>query len=221
MTQTKTMGVVARGSMALLCALMMLMVSATSAFAQGRALDVEFKDVDAVAKRGGALTVEYTIKKRSWRELKREGITPRINLYVERENRRGYNYAYSVELDRRSGRIEYPREFVNVRGMRTVEFEVVGFAGASRVDRVTYGSECASKIRVALARRGKGGGDRVDRDRPRRGARAQLVAACERQTKYSSELNRCIDEAAALPLEVAASVQGDELHTLGRFGKYW
>ena len=206
MTQTKTMDVVARGSVALLCALMMLMVSATSAFAQGRALDVEFRDVDAVARRGGALTVEYTIKKKSWRELKREGITARINLYVERENRRGYNYAYSVELDRRSGRIEYPKEFVNVRGMRTVEFEVVGFAGASHVDRVTFGSECASKIRVALAREGRPGGDGVDNDRPLRGARARLVAACERQTKFSSEFNRCIDEAAALQLEVAASV---------------
>jgi hypothetical protein len=204
MTQTKTMGVLARASVATLCALMVLMVSATSASAQGRALDVEFKDVDVVAARGGALTLEYTIKQKSWRELKRAGISPRINLYVEREDRRGYSYAYSVELDRRNGRIEYPRELVNVRGMRTVEFEVVGFSGANRVDRVTFGSECASTIRLAIARRGKPGGGGVDR--PGRGARAQLVAACERQTKFSSELNRCIEEAAALPVAFAAPV---------------
>ncbi len=213
MTKTNKQSAVARLSLAAIMALMMVLGSATAASAQGRALDVEFKDVDVVAQRGGKLTLEYTIKKSSWQELRKSGIKPRLNLFVERDNTRGYNFAYSVELDRRKGRIEYP-DVVNVRGTRTVEFEIVGYEGVSRVDRVTYGSECASKIRLAIARKGKKQGRVEDREedrsrdrvRPGRGARAELVAACERHTNYSSELNKCLDEAAALPLERAALV---------------
>ena len=184
-------------------------------------IDVEFDAVEVYSKRGDAV-LDYTIDSRSWRQLRKASIEPRLNIYTP--GRRGrYVYRYSVPLKDRKGRILYNKRDVDIDGIKSVRIEVVGYSGAFRVDEISYKSKESKLLTINVSRARRTHDDRHDdrrRDRhddrrgdrhdDRRGDRhddgrrasaskADLIKACDRQTSYDSELNKCVELALELP----------------------
>lgn len=97
---------------------------------------VEFDELDGQLEHR-RLELEYTVDQRSWRELRRRGVTTRLNLYVEHDGSYDRSFAYSVELAHRKGQFTYPAS-VRVRNGDRIHFEVVGYAGAFRIEGMRY-----------------------------------------------------------------------------------
>lgn len=201
-------------------------------------MTVEFAELE-LTKRGPRLVLDYRMKPRDWRAVKRAGITPRLNLYL-RDRRRGeFSYAYSIPLERRAGIVKYPKE-LELRGTRVVELEVVGFAGFDRVTQTRYGEACGERVRLRVDRRagrvsnphrnrtGHGGGhvDQVDhahdrqdggtvRGRPGRTRvvdTAAIIEACK-DVSSTIDVSDCLQRARAL------SRRADPVATVRACGK--
>ena len=191
---------------ALAISLVLLISFAGSAMAQGNPHDVRFNDLH-IAKQGPTFVLEYSISKEDWRDLKRVGIEPRLNIYAPDERRRGYQFRYSIPLANRRGAIEYARQDLMLRGAKTVEIELVGYNGASRIRRVSYNRTTDNRIRIPVDRRGGHGhahGGGHGHGAHGNHHRAALIKACKAETRYDSEMNSCIDRAFKLHPATAA-----------------
>lgn len=105
---------------------------------------LEFDELDGQLEHQ-RLELDYTVDRRSWRELRRRGITTRLNLYVEHDGRYDRSFAYSVELAHRKGTFTYPAS-VRVRNGDRIHFEVVGYAGAFRIEGLRYRGQRHSTV---------------------------------------------------------------------------
>ena len=175
-----------------------------AAFADSGDLKAEFRELDVKQRRAG-IEIDYKITRPSWRAMKKAGVQPRLNLYTK--GRRGdLNFRYSVQLDKRKGEIQLPKE-IKIRGSKVVELEVIGFNGFYRVANTALGERCAPRLRIALGRGhhdGKGKGKLVDREERNFGPK--LVKACKAATD-SSNVSRCIAKAGALRHDPIATVK--------------
>lgn len=159
------------------------------AFAYHRNLTVHF---DALVPRHehGQLHVDYAIDHDDWHAVQGAGIRPRLNLYA-RERGTGFSYVYSMELVADRGTVVFPA-FATPRHLREVEFRLSGFTQSARIDRMSVGSECDTRVRVAVRRPAR---------RQERGAShdvAGIIAACSEELHSSSELSACVAKASHL-----------------------
>lgn len=191
---------------AILLSLMMLVGFAGNAMAQGHPQDVSFSDLH-IARQGRTFVLEYSISKQDWRELQRVGIQPRLNIYAPDDRRRGYQFRYSVPLDKRRGAIEYDRDVLMLQGAKTVEIELVGYNKTSRIQHINYGRTTDKRLRLAVERGNNGHGHGHGNGHHAGGVRAQVIQACKAQTKYDSEFNSCLQRGLKIePLFAAATV---------------
>lgn len=182
-------------------------------------MTVEFQNLELIERKGG-LIINYEVQRRSWRGMRQADMDPRLNLYTRDRRRQGFEFAFSVELDSRIGRIELPKQ-VKLRGTRVVEMEVVGFSGFYRVTQTRFGDACDAKVRLRV-QRGNGNGhgghaggghghDHDDHDdhHERPGyTTAQLINACK-ASAHSTNVSSCITKANALPrgVDVPATIR--------------
>lgn len=212
-----------------LCALMAIATlgatlgaNATEAAAQQRsdAYTASFRHLE-MSRQRGAWTLDYKLNKRSWRAIKGAGIQPQLLIYAPAGDR--YEFIYAADLTAREGRLILPGR-MGLRGARTVELRVVGYKGFSRVSATAFGRESGRRVRIAL------GGGRVDHGpghgpghghghttttvvvtepapaRPPRNWAAEVINACKRHTKFSSDFNRCQSLGMKQPPVIAAAL---------------
>lgn len=193
---------------AFMLAMVMLMASAGIAAAEPD-IDVTFNEL-RVYKQDGETMLDYTISKSTWRELRDANIEPRLNIFTP--NKSGvFKFRYSIPIVDRKGRVLYNKRDVQLkRHADMVKIELIGYNGAHRIGRLSFGSQCDEHLDVDVERggttTGSGGRDR-DRDRDRdsdRPSRADVIKACDAHTSYSSELDKCVDAGMDLPFSRAA-----------------
>jgi hypothetical protein len=171
-------------------------------------MTVEFASIEVV-KDGRKLVVNYEISRQDWREMRRAGIAPRLNLHTRDAKRNRFQFAYSSELESRLGRIEYPRA-VRLGGTRVVQLAVVGYAGFNRITQTRFGESCDERIRLRV-RRGNGGHyadndhhddhDEPVQDRPtptHANQTAAIIKACKTHSG-STNVAPCLKQARDLP----------------------
>lgn len=199
----------------LAAAAVMVGFSATAAAAPNdRDVDVTFKELE-VYRQGDSVVLDYTITKPTWREMRRAGIEPRLNVFTSGRRSSREVFRYSTLLDRREGRIVYDRRDLRLRNSRELVVDVVGFNGPHQVGDVSFRRQCDDRVRVVVSKR-RGHPHHADNGprghlrpaaRPARSLRAQIIRACQEQTRYDSDLNRCVERGMKLPArDVVATI---------------
>lgn len=228
-----------------LCALMAiatlgatLTTAAPEAAAQQRSGDytASFREL-SMSHHRGQWSIDYKLGKRSWRALKDAGINPQLAIYAPAGNR--YEFLYAADLTAREGRLVLPPR-MGLRDARTVEIRVVGYKGFSRVSATAFGRESGRRVRIALGGGhghhghhghhnpgpgpdvvpGPGPGHTtttvvVTEPAPPRNWAAEVINACKRHTKFSSDFNRCQSLGMKQPPYIAPAVV-DACGTNGR-----
>lgn len=175
----------------------------TDAYAEHRDMTVDLQAVD-VSLHHGALTVDYAIERADWRRLRHAGIQPRLYLYDVGHRGRD-TYLYSVRIDRRQGRVSYPRR-VTPHHAKRVKLRLVGRHRGVRIARTRYGSACGDRVSVAVHRghQAPRRHRRKPRHRPAPPAwRADLAKACSSATFSSNDVAECVE--AGSPLRAGAA----------------
>ncbi len=162
-----------------------------------RDVDVEFTQLDSEI-RHGELVVHYEIDRHDWRQIRRNHIEPRLNMYGADSRHGAYRFRASAELFERRGTVVFSRSVIpGFRG--AVEYRLVGHTRRARIDDTIYGESCSSRVRVAVA---------VPREHrhhhhhpPAGPSYAEIVAACDDVTTFDDDLQDCVSLALAIPVE--------------------
>lgn len=171
-------------------------------------IDVVFQQIE-VTRVGDGWAIDYTIEDNSWNSLQRAGISASLRMYSPNSNRQ-YTFRHSSGISSRRGRVIYPHS-VSFDEINTIELELQGSNDRYRVARSTYHEQCSPRVRVAIDER-----HRRPRHRPaahphrphhpQHGGRAQVIAACEQNTRFRSDFDACLDRGLRLPTQEAPSI---------------
>jgi hypothetical protein len=205
-------------SMTTLLLVSLTMIPSAIAGPRDRNLTARFSELQ-VAHGDHRVVVKYTLTTSSWNAFKHAEIEPRLNIYSLGRHKAHYVYRYSTELRRRSGKIIYTPNDVRLRDSKTVEIEVIGFGGPKQIARSSYGTQTSERLRLGIRdkRESSCEDDHVtvshprSRDRNRggdhRGARqAEIIRACDANTTFNSEMNKCLHHADKLAASNAVAV---------------
>ena len=167
----------------------------------------------------GSWSIDYKLNKRSWRAIKGAGIQPQLLIYAPAGNR--YEFVYAADLTAREGRLILPGR-IGLRGARTVELRVAGYKGSARVSATAFGRESGRRVRIALGggrpAHGPGHGHGPGHTTttvvvtepapagPPRNWAAEVINACKRHTKFSSDFNKCQSLGMKQPPRIAAAL---------------
>lgn len=163
-----------------------------------RNLDIALDQLDVSVVRG-RLHVTYEVNRHDWRMLKKLHIRPRLNLYLPK--RPGvFEFVQSAPITSRAATIEYSRDLTPRRG-RYAEVRLSGERGRTKIATTSYGSSCASRIRIALQRP-----SRRHHDRGHHGNEVAVIESCSRNTTWSGDLNQCIAKAQGIESNAPATI---------------
>lgn len=178
-------------------------------------MNVKFKSLDTTANRG-VLAIDYKISKKSWQQIANARMAPRINLYLSNPRRTKYIYVYSLPLNRRKGRLVYPR--FNLQNHTTAAFEVVGYSGQYRIQTSSLGRQRNKLITTKIYRAAQPPTQQPPNTRPPQvqpptqnrppagNWRAEAITACKKQKRFTSGFNKCVAAATKLNATDAAAV---------------
>lgn len=209
--------------------------TATEAAAQQRsdAYTASFRHLE-MSRQRGAWTLDYKIGKRSWRAIKGAGIQPQLLIYAPAGNR--YEFIYAADLTAREGRLILPGRMglrgartvelrvVGYRGFSRVMTTAFGresgrrvriALGGGRVDRHDHHDRHDRHDRHDHHGPGPTGPGHTTTTvvvtepapaRPPRNWAAEVINACKRHTKFSSDFNRCQSLGMKQPPVIAAAL---------------
>jgi hypothetical protein len=205
-------------SMSTLLLVSLTMIPSAIAGPRDRNLTARFSELQ-VAQGDHRVVVKYTLTTASWNAFKHAEIEPRLNIYSLGRHKAHYVYRYSTKLRRRSGKIIYALNDVRVRDSKTVEIEMVGFGGPKQIARSSYRTQTSGRLRLVVKDKRSCEDDHAtashprnrdrsrDRDRGHRGARrADIIRACDANTTFNSEMNKCLHHADKLDASNAVAV---------------
>lgn len=189
---------------------MLLFFVVGPATAQTRAIDATF-DVLEVTSGQSDLVLDYSIEAKSWKRMKRAGISPQLLFHERVEGSLVFRYAFDLK-DRR-GKITLP--VAVYEGADRLLVSVSGFSGKSFVASSSFGSGGADGLVIKMGPRKKGKGPKHKHEyhppepipepipEPPIDYSVLIVEAC---TAHAKDASKCIAEASQLEPHVAPEV---------------
>ena len=187
----------------------------SSAFAADTDLELKFRKLEAQTERG-ALVINYKINKKSWKDVRKAGITPQLSIYTAARNGEP-DFRYSVALSSQKGSFTFPKS-LKIRHFNELEVRVTGFNGFYQIEHITFGERCADSLRIAISHPSHHGHGGRDYNRPRKTPKrtkvvrndgasftAALVQACKNNVS-SFESSKCIAKANKIDTKHAIAV---------------
>ena len=197
-------------SMASLLLVTVWMIPSAIASPNDRNLTARFSKLQ-VAQGDHKIAIKYSLTPSSWNAFRRAKIEPRLNIYSLDHRKARYVYRYSTKLRSRSGTITYARKDIRLRQSKTVEIQVVGFRGTKQIARSVHGKQTAKRLRLVVRDKREHACEDDDktvkhpkkphrkRDRgPRSARQADIIRACDANTTFDSEMNKCLLDAKKL-----------------------
>ncbi|MBA2663573.1 MAG: hypothetical protein H0U74_14890 [Bradymonadaceae bacterium] len=128
----------------------------------GTHLEITFERL-TITQEPGQIVVDYVIRADDWRRLQRAELAPRLDLFLARGSHGNHEVRHSGQsVQRAQGRLVYRGASVH-HHQDTVGLQLLGAHKATRIDRISFGELCGSKIAVAIAHRRP----RADRSPPK------------------------------------------------------
>lgn len=115
--------------------------------AHAKKINVEFDDLQVTQQRD-RLLVDYTIRSKDWRKIRKHNITPTLELYTANNRRRRSTTIATERLHNRSGTLVIRR--ANLSPRADVFVELNGTRGRRYINRVEYGRQRGSAIQLAV-----------------------------------------------------------------------
>lgn len=175
-------------------------------------IDITFQSLE-VTRVGDGWAVDYVIDNNSWNSIQRAGISANLFLYSPDARQSSYQFRHSSSVRTQRGRVIYPSN-VDLEDANSIEIALEGSGRGYRISRTTYDSQCSPRVRVGIderhRRRGRGHGHghgHGNDHHPRHDSgRAQIISACERNTRFRSDFDACLSRGLSLPSHEAPSI---------------
>lgn len=132
--------------------------------AYAKKIEVEFDDLH-ITQEHDRLVVDYSIRSKDWKELRKRDITPTLDVYTDQARHRRPTTLASERLRQRSGTLVIRRTQLHPR--QDVFIELNGSRGKHYISRIEYGRQRGQSIQLAVNRPAYRPAPPVHNSRPR------------------------------------------------------